>query len=97
MHSRSFSPLRVALSLIIFGALMPVPCVSLLRSVIAQGQGKGVGSGPAPKPGKPEGTLPDLEEIQRESRLEREPPAPIPSTVRSSKVPLQPVGWKTCW
>jgi len=34
--------------------------------------------------------LPDLEEIRRESRLEREPPAPIPSTVRSAKVPQQP-------
>jgi hypothetical protein len=75
--------------LIIVIALMPVPCVSLLRSVIAQDQGKGA-SGPRPKPGKPEGTLPDLEEIRRESRLEREPPAPIPSTVRSPKVPQQP-------
>jgi hypothetical protein len=64
------SPLSIALSLIIFIALMPVPCVSLLRSVIAQDQGKGA-SGPRPKPGKPEGTLPDLEEIRRESRLER--------------------------
>jgi hypothetical protein len=81
------SPLSIALSLIIFVALIPVPRVSLLRSVIAQGQGK---NGPPPRPGKPEGTLPDLDEIQRESHLEREPPAPIPSTMRSSKVPQQP-------
>jgi len=90
MRSRSFSPLCVAVSLILVVALMPVQCVSLLRSVIAQGQGKGAGNGPRPKPGKPEGTLPDLEEIQRESQVERQPPAPIPSTVRSSKVPQQP-------
>jgi|SRR6185369_6262642 len=70
----------VALSLILVAALMPVQCVSLLRSVIAQGQGKAAGNGPRPKPGKPEGTLPDLEEIQRESQVERQPPAPIPST-----------------
>ena len=86
MHSLS-SPLSIALSLIIFVALMPEPCVSLLRSVIAQ---KAAERTLRPRPGKPEGTLPDLEEIQRESRLEREPPAPIPSTVRSAKVPQQP-------
>ena len=86
MHSLR-SPLSIALSLIILVALMPGPCVSLLRSVIAQ---KPAERTPRPRPGKPEGTLPDLEEIQRESRLEREPPAPIPSTVRSPKVPQQP-------
>jgi YD repeat-containing protein len=43
-----------------------------------------------PRPGKPEGTWPDLEEVQLESAHEREAPAPIPSTVRSSKVPLEP-------
>jgi hypothetical protein len=31
-----------------------------------------------------------LDELQNESKLEREPPAPIPSTVRSSKIPQQP-------
>jgi len=84
MHSRSLS---IALSLIIFVALVPVPWFSLLRDVTAQGQGR---RGPGPRPGKPEGSLPDLGEVQRESRVEREPPPPIPSTVRSAKVPEQP-------
>jgi YD repeat-containing protein len=55
--------------------------------VIAQGQAK---DGSRPRPGKPEGTLPNLEEVKRESQLEREPPAPIASTIRSPKVPQQP-------
>lgn len=86
MHSLR-SPLSIALSLIILLALMPVPCVSLLRSVIAQRSAERT---PRPRPGKPEGTLPDLDEVQRESRLEREPPAPVHSTVRSAKIPQQP-------
>ena len=40
--------------------------------------------------GKPAGALPDLEDIQRESQIEREAPPPIPSTVRSPKLPLKP-------
>jgi hypothetical protein len=86
MHSLR-SPLSIALSLIISVALMPVQCLSLLEGVIAQ---KTADRTPQPRPGKPEATLPDLEEVQRESHLEREPPAPIPSTVRSSKIPERP-------
>jgi YD repeat-containing protein len=59
-------------------------------SVIAQGLEKGAERIAGPKPGKPEGTLPDLHEVQRESHLEREPLPPITSTVRSPKLPLQP-------
>src|SRR5215216_2538356 len=86
MHSLC-PPLSIALSLVIFVGLMPAPRVSLFRSLIAEQAAERT---PRPRPGKPEGTLPDLEEIQRESRLEREPPAPVPSTVRSAKVPQQP-------
>ncbi|HEU4435460.1 MAG TPA: DUF4214 domain-containing protein, partial [Pyrinomonadaceae bacterium] len=43
-----------------------------------------------PKPDKPEGSLPDLEGVQNESHVQREPAAPIPSTLRSPKVPLNP-------
>jgi hypothetical protein len=52
MHSLR-PPLSIPLSLIIFVALMPVPCVSLFRSVIAQ---KPAERTPRPRPGKPEGT-----------------------------------------
>ena len=34
--------------------------------------------------------MPRLEDTQNESNVEREPAAPIPSTVRSPKVPLNP-------
>ena len=50
-----------------------------------------------PRPGKPEGSWPNLDEVQREGgpdraheRAERTGPPPIPSTMRSPKVPLQP-------
>ena len=89
MHCRPLTPrssLSIIISLIILVAFVPMPCVSLLRSVIAQSQGKG----PRPRPGRPEGTLPDLAEIRRESHVERVSPPSIPSTVRSPKVPQQP-------
>src|SRR6185369_16581862 len=84
-------PLLAGVLVLIIGlALVPVPFVSVLRSAMAQSRGKSGEHMPAPHPGKPEGILPDLDEVQQESGLEREPPAPIPSTVRSSKNPLQP-------
>ncbi len=49
-----------------------------------------------PRPGKPEGSWPNLEEVQREGDPARgreggrTGPPPIPSTLRSPKVPLQP-------
>src|SRR5688572_4856016 len=47
-----------------------------------------------PRPGKPEGSWPNLDEVQREGDSARErqrtAPPPIPSTLRSPKVPLQP-------
>ena len=43
-----------------------------------------------PRRGKPEGTLPDLDEVKNESQTKREMPASIPSTMRSPKVPLEP-------
>ena len=59
------SPLSIALVIIICIGLLTVPYASLLRSTFAQGQGKGAERAARPKPGKPEGTLPDLEEVQR--------------------------------
>jgi hypothetical protein len=43
-----------------------------------------------PRPGKPEGALPDLEDVNKDSNTRREPAPPIPSTMRSPKTPLQP-------
>ena len=74
-------------------------CVSLLlvqnawiviNSVSAQGQNSSSNREGRPRPGKPEGNLPDLEDVQNESHREHEPAPPIPSTIRSPKVPLEP-------
>lgn len=43
-----------------------------------------------PRLGKPEGSLPNLEDVQAESQIEREPAMPVPSTIRSPKNPLEP-------
>ena len=56
--------------------------VSWLKSS-AQSPGDNRSTRPGPK--KPEGTLPDLEEVKNESNVEREAPPPIPSTVRARR------------
>jgi YD repeat-containing protein len=84
------TPLTIALVFLISFALIPVPWLSLFTRVTAQSLGKSSERTARPSPGKPEGVLPDLEEVQRESRLERDSPAPVPSTIRSSKNPQQP-------
>jgi len=43
-----------------------------------------------PIPGAPEGELPDLEDVKRESHRVRPSQPPVPSSIRSPKVPLQP-------
>ena len=69
-------------------------CVSLLliqnislviNTASAQGQNAGSKREERPSPGKPEGSFPDLEEVQNESHIEREPAPPIPSTIRSPR------------
>ena len=89
MYSRIALPwtLRVPIALAICGFLLTSSNVSLL---ISEAQNVGQGRQAKPKPGKPEGSLPDLEDVQNESYVEREPAAPIPSTLRSPKVPLNP-------
>ena len=81
------SSLRIALVLFIGLALLQVPFISILVSAMGQGQSDGHSrrNGPPPRPGKPEGTFPNLEDVQNESLIEREPPAPIPSTVRTQR------------
>src|SRR5688572_22848525 len=83
--------LQVTIVLIVCGSLLTFSNASLLASDAAQRpqqnrHGK-------PRPGKPEGSLPDLEDVQRESLSERQPAPPIPSTIRSPKVPLEP--WRS--
>src|ERR1044072_4984226 len=83
------STLRIALSFTVCASLLLLPNVSLL-SEASQGQGQGASRSPRPGPKKPEGTLPDLEDVKNESHVEREAPPPIPSTVRAHKNPEQP-------
>ena len=86
------STLRAALAFIIAGSLLVGSTVAVGSGVVSS---VGVG-GPTPeqrgKPRreKPEGELPDLEEVQQEAALEREAPAAVPSSVRSAKVPREP-------
>ncbi|HJT26829.1 MAG TPA: hypothetical protein VJ784_05390 [Pyrinomonadaceae bacterium] len=82
------SSLRIALVLLTGLALLPVPRVSMFVS--AMGQGRGPQTAPPPRPGKPEGELPDLDDVKHESSIEREPPAPIPSTIRSQRNSRKP-------
>ena len=85
------SALRIFLALMTCASLLLVPNATLIdNSASAQGQNQSSNREGRPKPGKPEGSLPNLEEVQNESHVEREPAAPIPSTIRSPKVPLQP-------
>jgi YD repeat-containing protein len=85
------SALRIVLALMICASLLLVPNATLFdNSASAQGQNQSSKREGRPRPGKPEGSLPDLEDVQNESRVEREPAMPIPSTMRSPKVPLHP-------
>ena len=73
---------RITMSLTICTSLL-MPDVSLPVSGAAQGQS---GAHPVRRgPNRPEGQFPDLDEIKNESNLEREPPAPIPSTIRAKR------------
>jgi YD repeat-containing protein len=81
------SSLRFLLALFFCLASLPLTDLSLLMRGRAQTQSQRVGH---PRRGRPEGLLPDLEDVKNESQAEREPPAAIPSTIRSPKIPLQP-------
>ena len=72
--------LRVALSFTVCASLLLLPGVSLLSEASSQAVRNA-----RPGPKKPEGTLPDLEEVKNESNVEREAPPPIPSTVRARR------------
>jgi YD repeat-containing protein len=77
--ARNFT-VRITLSFTVCASLLLLPSVSLLSEASSQAV-RNV------RPGRkrPEGTLPDLEEVKKESRLEREALPPIPSTVRAKR------------
>ena len=76
---------RILISLTICAALLPLPSIASLVSAAVQRQSNPNSEKGKPKPGKPQGTLPDLNALTDESQIEREAPPPIPSTVRSPK------------
>ena len=84
------SKIRAVLLFVLIAALLPAPYISGLMKIAAQGQGRGPDRQGQPKPGKPEGVFPDLEYVQEESNVQREPAPPIHSTIRSPKNPLNP-------
>ena len=86
-HLVQRSSFRILVALTLSVSLLLMPAVFWSGSEAAPGQELRVGK---PRREKPEGELPDLEDAQRESLYEREAPAPIHSTVRSPKVPLEP-------
>src|SRR5215203_5911507 len=73
---------RISLALLLCSALLLMPQVSFVVSEAPQGQ-RGA---PPPRRGKPEGTFPNLDAVRSESRIDRQPPEPIPSTMRSPKL-----------
>ncbi|HEV8431184.1 MAG TPA: hypothetical protein VGQ41_24990, partial [Pyrinomonadaceae bacterium] len=75
--------LRIILSFTICTSLLLLPGVSLLKSEAAQGQSAGRAA--PPRAGKPDGIWPNLDVVKSESNVQREPPAPIPSTMRSKR------------
>jgi YD repeat-containing protein len=77
------SALRIAIALAICAALLPLPSVASLVSEAAQGQSEDRKG--RPRPGRPEGVLPNLEEVRNRSEVEAEAPPPIPSTMRSKR------------
>jgi len=85
------SALRIAVALTLCVLLLLVQNVSIVvNPASAQGQRQSSNREGRPRPGKPEGDLPDLESVKSESSTEREPAPPVPSTIRSPKVPHEP-------
>ncbi len=77
------SALQIVVPLTLCAGLFLMPIGSLLQGTAAQTQ---TASRTAPpRSNRPEGILPNLDEIKNESHLRREGPAPIPSTMRSQK------------
>lgn len=88
MHPRTRYTLRLCLALVLSATLLVLPNISFVASETVQR--KNSAQQPPPHRGKPEGILPDLEEVKNESDVTREAPAPIHSTVRSPKLSEKP-------
>jgi len=85
------SALRIVVALALCLLILLSQDASLLvNGTSAQGQNQSSNRQGRPWAGKPEGNLPDLEEAQTESNVQREAAPPIPSGIRSPKVPHQP-------
>src|SRR5688500_12938471 len=91
MYPRTFRHFRLAtgLSLIVCTSLLPVP-ISLSARNAGQSQKQRADRTGHPRPDKPEGTLPNLDDIKSESQIVREAPPPIPSTISSRKNQSKP-------
>ena len=76
---------RIAIALTLCIALLPTHHIWLLATEAAQGHPEESEQKTKPKPGKPEGMLPNLEDVRKEKQLERPSPPPIPSTIRSKR------------
>jgi YD repeat-containing protein len=76
---------RIVIALTICTALLPTPQIWLLAIEAAQSRREVPEQKAQPRPGKPEGLWPNLDDIRKESRVERQPPPPIASTIRSKK------------
>jgi hypothetical protein len=85
------SALRIVVALALCLLILLSQDASLLvNGTSAQGQNQSSNRQGRPWAGKPEGNLPGLEEAQTESNVQREAAPPIPSGIRSPKVPHQP-------
>jgi hypothetical protein len=80
--------LRIALALTVCSALLLVPTGSFLVTGDARYEDEDRKA--KSKPGKLEGTFPNLEDIKNASHIEREASPPIPSTIRSKKNAAKP-------
>ena len=76
-HTSRRSALRIVLVFTICAALLPLANISLL--VQSKAQQHGSARSGTPRPGKPEGSFPDLADVQRASQIERKLPAPVAS------------------
>ena len=84
-HVVQRSTVRIAITFLLCISLLPLSSISLLVSGLAQGLNDFSEQKGKPRRDKPEGDLPNLDEVQNESLLEREAMPPIPSTTRSPR------------
>jgi YD repeat-containing protein len=79
--------LRIILSFTVCACLLLLPGISLLSEA---SHGQSAGKAVRPQHHRLEGSWPNIEDVKNESRVEREAPPPIPSTLRSRKLSEKP-------